>query len=135
MCKNPELLKVLSLGETPPANSFLTKKQLSQTESFFPLEVCFCRKCSQLQLAHVVHPDILFRDYVYVSSTSPVFVSHFQEYANAIFDKFKLNSDSLVIDVGSNDGVLLKPFKKLGTKVLGIDPAVEIAMKTTRDGI
>lgn len=135
MCKSPGFVKVISLNETPPANSFLNKKQLSQPESFYPLEVVFCKKCGQLQLAHVVHPDILFRDYVYVSSTSPVFVSHFQEYAESIFNKFKLNSDSLVIDVGSNDGVLLKPFKSLGTKVLGIDPAVEIALKATRDGI
>lgn len=135
LCKNKNLKKALSLGSSPLANSFLTKKLLDQPESFFPLEINFCPRCGHLQLGHAVSPDLLFKNYLYVSSTSNVFIKHFEDYAKSVYDKFKLNKKSLVIDVGSNDGVLLKPFKKLGTKILGIDPAEEIAKKATKEGI
>lgn len=135
ICKNKNIKKALSLGSTPLANSFLTKKLLDSPEPFFPLEVNFCPRCGHLQLGHAVSPDLLFKNYVYVSSTSPVFVAHFEEYAKSVFKKFKLKNKSLVVDIGSNDGILLKPFKKLGVKVLGIDPAEEIANKATKEGI
>ncbi|MDO8503250.1 MAG: NAD-dependent epimerase/dehydratase family protein [bacterium] len=135
ICKNKRIRTVLSLGSTPLANSFLRKEQLHLPEPFFPLELNFCSKCGQLQLGHVVSPDLLFKNYVYVSSTSPVFVSHFEEYAKDAVQRFKLGKNSFVVDIGSNDGILLKPFKKLGTKVLGIDPATAIAQKATREGI
>lgn len=135
MCKGKRLKIVISLSPTPPANAFLTKNALKKKESFFPLEVNFCLDCGQLQLAHVVSPELLFRDYVYVSSTSPVFVSHFEEYADDLVKRFKLSKKSLAIDIGSNDGILLKPLKKKGLRVIGIDPAVEIAKKATQEGI
>ncbi len=88
-----------------------------------------------LQLGHVVSPEILFKDYVYISSTSPVFVKHFQDFASDIYRRFFLNSQSLVIDIGSNDGILLTPFKKAGTRVLGIEPAKKIASLARKHGI
>ena len=87
-----------------------------------------------MQLRDIVSPDILFRDYVYVSSTSRSFVEHFESYAADVAKDFDVKN-KLVIDLGSNDGVLLKPFKSLGAKVLGIDPAIEIARKATQEGI
>jgi len=136
ICKNNKLKKIISLGKMPPANSFLSKKQLAgDNELFFPLDINFCPNCGQLQLSHVVSPNILFKNYIYVSSTSPVFVKHFEDYANSVFRKFKLKKNDLVVDIGSNDGILLKPFKKLGTKVLGVDPAVKIAKEATKEGI
>ncbi len=136
VCKNKKLEKIINLGKTPPANAFLSKKKLaSQNEPFFPLQVNYCPLCNQLQLSHVVSPDLLFRDYVYVSSTSPVFIKHFEEYAKSVFTKLNLKKGDLVIDIGSNDGILLRPFKKLGAKVLGVDPAVKIAKKATENGI
>ncbi|OGE30461.1 hypothetical protein A3C59_00565 [Candidatus Daviesbacteria bacterium RIFCSPHIGHO2_02_FULL_36_13] len=135
MCKSKKLKKVIKLSPTPPANAFLNKSQLKKKEDFFPLEVNFCQKCGQLQLTHVVSPEILFRNYLYVSSTSPVFVAHFEEYAEDIIKRLKLNKNSFIIDIGSNDGILLNPLKKNGMKVLGVDPAVEIAMKATKKGI
>lgn len=135
MCKGKNLKKVISLAPTPPANAFLTKDELKKKEPFFPLEVNFCEDCGQLQLTHVVSPELLFRNYVYVSSTSPVFVAHFKEYANDLAKRFKLNSKSIVLDIGSNDGILLRPLKEMGVKVLGVDPAVKIAKKATADGI
>lgn len=135
VCKSKNLSKVLTLGPTPLANAFLTKKQADLEENFFPLDVYFCNNCSFLQLGHVVSPVVLFSDYVYVSSTSKVFIAHFEEFAKSVFPRFSLNSKSLVIDIGSNDGILLKPFKKLGAKVLGIEPAKKIAEVAKKDGI
>jgi len=135
VCKERNLSRVFTLGPTPLANAFLSKKQAEKEEAFFPLDVYFCNNCSFLQLGHVVSPEVLFNDYVYVSSTSKVFVTHFEDFAKKIFLKFKLDKSSLVIDIGSNDGILLKPFKKLGTRILGIEPAKEIAKVAEKQGI
>ncbi len=135
ICKSENLKRVLDLGSTPPANSFLNKSELNKKESFFPLQLYFCGKCKLLQLGHIVSPELLFKKYLYVSSTSPVFVKHFEEYASSVFKRFKLNKNSFVVDVGSNDGILLRPFKELGVKVLGVDPAEEIAKKATKEGL
>lgn len=135
MCKSTKLRKAISLGSTPLANSFITKNNLSLPEPFYPLKVNFCSSCGHLQLGHTVSPELLFKNYVYVSSTSPVFVAHFEEYARTVYKKLKLSKNSFVVDIGSNDGILLKPFKKLGVKVLGIDPAAEIAETATRQGL
>lgn len=135
MCKGKNLIKVISLTPTPPANAFLSKNELKNKESFFPLDVNFCSDCGQLQLTHVVSPALLFRDYVYVSSTSSVFVAHFEEYAQDLIKRFNLSKASLVIDIGSNDGILLKPLQREGVGVLGIDPAKEIAREATKNGV
>jgi len=135
VCKRKNLTKVMVLGPTPLANAFLKKNQVDFAEEFYPLDVYFCKSCSFLQLGHVVSPQILFGDYVYVSSTSQVFIDHFKEFADSVYKMFKLNSKSLIIDIGSNDGILLKPFKNLGIKVLGIEPAIEIAKVAIKDGI
>ncbi|MDO8573441.1 MAG: class I SAM-dependent methyltransferase [Candidatus Daviesbacteria bacterium] len=135
MCKGRSLKRIISLSPTPPANAFLTKTDLKKNESFFPLQVNFCIDCGQLQLTHVVSPELLFRNYVYVSSTSAVFVTHFEEYAGDLIKRFKLNKKSLVVDIGSNDGILLRPLKKAGIKILGVDPAIKIAKKATNSGL
>lgn len=134
-CKSKKLKEIINLGSQPSANAFLKKSDLNKKEHYFPLKVNYCQNCGQLQLSHIVSPDYLFRNYVYFSSTSPVFVAHFKEYAKSVYKKFKLNKNSFVLDVGSNDGILLKPFKKLGTKILGVDPATRIAKIATKDGI
>lgn len=135
VCTQNHLKKVLSLGPTPPANAFLTETQTNIGEKFYPLDVYFCTDCGFLQLGHVISPEILFGNYLYVSSTSQVFVKHFQNLAEHLYPLFKLNSKSLVVDIGSNDGILLKPFKKLGTKVLGIEPATKIAQMSREAGV
>lgn len=135
VCKSKYLLKVLSFGPTPLANAFLSNKQIDFQEFFFPLDVYFCKDCTFLQLGHIVSPKILFKDYVYVSSTSPVFVNHFKKLADEVFSKFSLNKNSLIIDIGSNDGILLKPFKELGARILGIEPVIKIANIAKKEGI
>lgn len=134
-CLGKRLKLVFDLGWQPAANAFLSKKELNSKEHSFPLKVNFCSDCGILQLTHVVLPDYLFRNYVYVSSTSPVFVKHFENYAKEVYENFNLNKDSLVVDIGSNDGILLRPFKKLGVRVLGIDPARKIAEEASKNGL
>lgn len=135
VCKKNDFTKVFNFGPTPLANEFLKKEQIDGGELFFPLEVYFCNNCSFLTLGHVVDPTILFGNYVYVSSTSKVFINHFKDFASLIFSRFKLKSKSLIIDIGSNDGILLKPFKALRARVLGIEPAKHIAKLANNEGI
>lgn len=135
VCKGKNLSKVISLGEMPPANAFLKKEELGKPENSFPLEVYFCNDCSFAQLVDIVNPEILFKDYVYVSSTSPVFVRHFRELSEKVIRQFSLKQNEFIVDLGSNDGILLRPFKEKGMKVLGIDPAEKIAKLATESGI
>lgn len=134
-CGEKTLTTFLSLGPMPIPNGFLKPEQLTEGEAYFPLDVAFCENCGLMTLAHVVRPDIMFRNYVYIPGTSKTMVDHFREMAEDIAERFKLTKDSLVIDIGSNDGTLLKQFKALGPKVLGIDPAENIAAEATRQGI
>jgi len=135
LCNSKNLLSVLQLKSTPPANEFIKKNETSKKQHKYPLELFFCKDCTHVQLLDVVNPKILFSNYVYVSGTSAVFRKHFYDYYLWISHRVNLNSNSLVIDIGSNDGTLLKVFKDNNIRVLGIDPAAEIAKKASDDGI
>jgi len=135
ICGSQALQQFLSLGSMPLANAFLRADQLDGREPAFPLDVYLCESCSLVQLKYVVDPQLMFKEYVYFSSTSESFVAHFRAFAAEIFERFALEADSLVIDVGSNDGILLKPFQQLGARILGIDPAENVARLATQQGI
>ena len=95
----------------------------------------FCQACTHVQLLDVVDPELLFSEYVYVSGTSASFVTHLDNYAQTLVDRFNLASTDLIVDIGSNDGTLLAAFKKRGLQVLGIDPAHRLAEEATRRGL
>lgn len=135
ICGASDLERLLDLSAQPAANAFLKRSDFT-AEEYYPLILARCTNeaCGFVQLAHVVDPQILFEDYLYVSSTSPVFVKHFEEYAARMDARLHLK-DKLVVDIGSNDGILLRPFKALGAKVLGVDPAKKIAEAATKGGI
>ena len=136
MCDSKLLTKTVSLTPTPPGNDFLTKAELGRYEPVYPLDLYFCEDCHHVQLGHVVNPKILYqKNYTYVSATSPQFVNHLKTYALNMIERFKLKSDDLVADIGSNDGTCLSFFKDEGLKVVGVDPAKEIANKATVAGI
>ena len=135
LCGGAHLTLVLELAPTPPANAFVPKEELNKTQQCFPLDVFFCEDCAHVQLLDIVDPSVLFENYVYVSGTSPSFVAHFESYAKSVLDQFKPAKGSLVLDIGSNDGTLLRFFQKAGMKVLGIDPAKNIAEQATKNGI
>jgi len=135
LCGAMDLVSVVKLPPTPPANAFVPTEQLSKSQPSYPLDVYFCRSCGHLQLLDVVNPEILFRDYVYVSGTSSSFVRHFQTYAEDCIARFTPPLGGLVVDIGSNDGSLLQFFKVAGMSVLGIDPARKIAADATARGL
>lgn len=124
ICHSPEIQPVLSLGTTPLADAFRRAEQLSQDEPRFPLTAAFCPRCSLLQLLETVPPEVLFcQDYPYYSSFSPALLRHSRENALDLIDSRHLSGSSLVVEVASNDGYLLKNFVERGIPVLGIDPA------------
>lgn len=135
LCGGRNLTQVLGLAPTPPANAFVTEAEKGKPQEAFPLDVFFCEDCAHVQLLDVVDPRVLFENYVYVSGTSPVFVKHFQDYAAFVRDRFAPARGGLALDVGSNDGTLLRFFKELGFRALGVDPAREIARRATEAGI
>lgn len=135
LCDDDQLEMVLSITPTPPANAFVPADRLGQIQDRYPLDVYLCQCCGHVQLLDVLNPEVLFRDYVYVSSTSPVFVEHFKRYAEDVFTVANLAREALVVEIGSNDGTLLKFFQQRGMRVLGIDPAWKIAEQASRDGI
>ena len=120
----------LSLGDQVPANAFALTPDA--VEEKFPLAVTLCPKCKLCQLTHIVDRAALFTDYAYFSSTSPQLLGHFRGYADEILKRF---SPKLVVEIASNDGILLKPLKAGGVQVLGIDPAKNIALEANLAGI
>lgn len=135
VCNGHHLEKFLVLGPTPLANSYLIKEQLSQAEDFYPLDVYFCRDCYLVQLLDVVSPEVMFQDYAYLTGASNPMKLHFADMARDIIDNFNLNKDQLVVDVGSNDGTFLSNFVKAGFKVLGVDPAANVAPIAQAQGV
>lgn len=131
LCGSEPLKKVLDFPNTPLANEF--PRTPGEIQEVFPLWLSSCEECGHVQLPVVVDPERLFREYVYVSGTSPVFVDHFRRYADECEEELQAND--FVVEIGSNDGTLLRFFKEKGMRVLGIDPATAIAEKATESGI
>ncbi len=134
LCGGAALATVMELTPTPPANAFVTAEATTSPQATYPLDLNLCEGCGHVQLGVVVDPAVLFRDYVYVSGTSPTFVRHFERYAAALADRAGGLSEKLAIDIGSNDGTLLGFFQEQGARALGIDPAVEIAKAANAAG-
>jgi len=135
LCGSRNLKQLFSLGATPLANEFVSAADRCKLQERFPLDVHLCADCGHVQLLDVVDPELLFRDYVYVSATSPVFVDHFRRYAEAMLEYTGMPKGSRVVEIGSNDGTLLRFFKDAGMQVLGIDPARRIAEEATKAGV
>jgi len=135
VCEGKNLKRFLSLGNMPSVNNFLTAYQLNKPEHKFPLNVCYCGNCGMVELEEVVSPKYMFTNYVYISSFSKTMLGHFEDLALSLIKRFKLDSDTLVVEVGSNDGTLLKFFKTAGVPVLGIDPAKNLVKVANDAGI
>ena len=136
LCGSLSLEKSLVLTPTPPGNNFLKKIEEGEEEREYPLELYFCTQCFHIQLGHVVDPSFLFQNnYSYVSSTSSVFVQHLKDYSEYVIDKFGIGKDSLIVDIGSNDGTCLSFFKKNGMRVLGVNPAEEVSNIAIDNGV
>ena len=136
MCKSARLVRFLDMGLTPPADQFRTEERLAEPDVYYPLEAVLCEECGLTQLSYVVSPEILYRDdYPYESSTTRTGREHWEEFARTTVKMLGLGQDDLVVDVGSNVGVLLEMFRNNGTRVIGVDPAENIASIAEERGI
>ncbi len=124
----------LELGSIPLANSFVTKDQLSAPEFKCPLSLCHCMTCGLVQLSHVVPPDLMFSNYLYVSSTTQTFRKHFADYAQNLKHKLLKTENPLAVDIGSNDGLLLECYKKEGFRAVGVEPAKNLSKLANDNG-
>ena len=136
MCKSQNLFKFLDLGFSPPSDDFLSEEQLHSKEIFYPLDVYSCKECGLYQLGYVVPPELMFNEnYPYESSVTQTLNNHFSLMAKSICERFSIKPNSLVLDIGSNVGVLLSAFKEQGMKVFGIEPSSNIAKTALQNGI
>jgi len=126
-CGNADLQQVLSLGHTPLANALLTTEQLADDEETFPLDLAFCPQCTLVQITETVSPEKLFREYFYLSSFSDTMLRHAADIAARMIEERGLGPNNLVVEIASNDGYLLRHYKNAGVRVLGIEPARNIA--------
>lgn len=133
ICGSSGLYRFLDLGSTPLANSFLKTADVKGEHSY-PLNVLFCEECGLVQLGYIVPPEQLFCDYIYFSSTSDTMRAHFASLAAEVLERFA-GKGSLVVEVASNDGVLLKNMLGKGVRILGVEPATNIAAVANKAGV
>ncbi len=135
LCEQAKLELVLNLGTTPPGDHYIGKDRLNVKQETYPLDLVFCTHCGLLQLPDVIAPEILYGNYIYCTSISLGLTEHFQKYADVVLAGVNPPKDTLIMDIGSNDGTLLQAFKKRGFRVLGVDPAREVAKKASDAGV
>jgi SAM-dependent methyltransferase len=135
LCDGHELELALHLDPTPIADDYVSVERLAMVQETYPLDLFLCRTCGHVQLLDVVDPEVLFGDYVYVTSISLGLVEHFRRYADDVLRRIIPPVGAFVVEIGSNDGTLLKFFQDRGMCALGIDPARGIARKATESGI
>ena len=121
LCNHDKPIEFLNLGQQPLANKYPTGEEEFKKEDFFPLAVFFCPQCKNVQLGTVVSRERMFEDYYYLSSVNPGLVRHFEDFAK------KISGSDFVVDIGSNDGILLKPLKELGVRAIGVDPSINVS--------
>jgi SAM-dependent methyltransferase len=128
ICFYQPLSKVFSLGMQPLANKYPVASTIAQ-EHYFPLDVLYCNNCKNVQLGHFVSRDVLFQEYFYLSSVNKGLVRHFEALAKDLADA------RFVVDVGSNDGILLKPLKAEGVRAIGVEPSINVSKIAISQGL
>lgn len=134
-CGNTLKYTFVDLGISPLANSYPKPQDLQSMEPFYPLHVFICEVCYLVQLPQIQSPEDIFSDYAYFSSYSESWLNHAKEYTNLMIERFNFDSNSLVLEIASNDGYLLQYFKEKGMPVLGVEPAKNVAKVAQEAGI
>lgn len=129
ICDSSQLIEIINLGKQPLANKYPKNRIEINNEKKFNLKVLFCRKCRAAQIKKIIDRNILFEDYYYLSSVNKKLKQHFEELA------LKINKYNFVVDIGSNDGILLAPLKKLKVKSIGIDPSINVGKIANNRGL
>ncbi len=135
VCGGTDWQEVVSFGLVPLANGFLDPADSYDDEPYFPLGVISCRSCRLLSVTHIVDPEVLYRDYPYVTSDSDIITRHMKYVADTCVERFALPGESLVVEVGSNTGAQLVAFRDAGMRTLGVDPARNLTQVATGRGI
>ena len=135
VCGESDWQEVVSFGPVPLANGFLEPADSYEDEPYYPLGVRSCRSCRLMSVTHVVDPETLYRTYPYVTSDSETMIRHMRYVARTCCKRFGLDKASLVVEIGSNTGAQLAEFRSFGPRVLGVDPARNIAMGANEDGV
>ena len=135
LCGVNEQNLVLPLEPTALCDAFIKHEKLDIKQPVFPLDLFQCNKCGHTQISCIVEPETIYKDYIYVSSSSLDLSDHFKIYADSVRKKLKPSENTLIVDIGSNDGILLKNFKNKGIRVLGIEPSKEIAKEAKINGV
>lgn len=128
LCANDRPVEFLNLGMQPLANKYPREAEFD-AEEFFPLSIYFCPRCKNVQIGTVVSRERMFEDYYYLSSVNAGLVRHFEKLAK------KLAGSQFIVDIGSNDGILLKPLKELGVGAIGIEPSVNVSKIANDQGL
>lgn len=135
LCDSKHLELALPIAASPIADAYVPAERLNEQQGTYPLDLYLCTECGHVQNIDVVNPEILFRDYIYVTSSSMGLVEHYRRYADEVVSQFGTKPNALALEIGSNDGSLLSFFKAKGLKVLGVDPARRIAEEATARGV
>lgn len=135
LCDSTDLTLVLGIEPSPIGDAFVTKEHLHEVQPLIPLDVYQCRACGHAQNLDIANPDLLFRNYTFTTSSSRGLIEHFKRYAIEARTEFGLRENDLVVEIGSNDGTLLGNFKDAGLRIQGVDPAADIAKRSTEKGI
>jgi SAM-dependent methyltransferase len=135
MCGSSNLSLVYQLAPSPIGDAYVTADQLNISQESYPIDLFLCLDCGLAQLLDIIAPEVLYTNYIYLTSSSSEMREHFYKYAKQVTENIKPAPGALVVDIGSNDGTLLRQFKNHGFHVLGVEPAHEIARKATEDGV
>jgi SAM-dependent methyltransferase len=135
LCGGPNLESALPIAATPIGDAYVTAAKKDEPQPQFSLELYLCTDCAHLQLLDVVDPELLFGEYTFVTASSGGLVDHFRRHAEEVVARTTLAPGGLVVEIGSNDGSLLRFYQDRGMRVLGVDPAREIARRATESGV
>jgi 2-polyprenyl-3-methyl-5-hydroxy-6-metoxy-1,4-benzoquinol methylase len=134
-CASPLAQTFVDLGMSPLCESYISHEQLNQMEAFYPLHVRVCGQCFLVQLQEYVSPEHIFTEYAYFSSYSESWLAHAKNYVDMIVGRLNLGPGSLAVELGSNDGYLLRNFVNKGIPVLGVEPAANVAKVAVEKGV
>jgi SAM-dependent methyltransferase len=134
-CAAPLRHTFVDLGMSPLCESYVSPERLGAMEAFYPLHVRVCEQCLLVQLEKFVAPEAIFTEYAYFSSYSDSWVAHARDYVAGAIERFRLDSDSLVLELASNDGYLLQHVVERGIPALGVEPAANVAEAARTRGI
>lgn len=135
LCGSADLAVGVPLAATPLGDDFIPAERLEEVQPTYDLDIMVCGECGHAQLISVVSPEAIYEEYVYTTSVSIGLREHFDRYAEDVLSRIAPGAGSLVVEIGSNEGALLDAFQRRGLRVLGVDPAKEIARRACEAGV